>query len=261
MVAMEQVTARGAEVVDGVLRIVVVDPAGPGQLDGDRMDEAIQALTELAPGVGAVLVGHPGRNFSVGGDVAAFAGADDPEAYVFQLANRFHDFMRALVAAPVPVVAAVRGWAAGAGLSIVAGSDVVIAARGARFRAAYPGIGFSPDGGMSWTLPRVVGRARALDLLLTDRVLDAPTAEAIGLVSRVVDDEALDDEALRTAAGLAQGPTAALGRIKALVQAGARSDWDEHLDAEAAAISASAATPDGREGVAAFVARRQPRFR
>lgn len=251
----------------GVLRLELVDPAGPGALDGARVRAARAALTTLTvdrqggrPSPTAVLIAHPGPNFCVGGDVGGFATADDPGSFVAAAAAEFHSLIRALVGCPVPVISAVRGWAAGAGLSIVAGSDLVLASDRARFRPAYPGIGFSPDGGMTWTLPRAVGRARALDILLRNRVLDAQQAAGIGLVSEVVPDAELDAEALRVAEELATGPVTAYEEIKALMSAGAEAGLDEQLDAEAAAIARCAAGPEGREGVAAFVARRSPQF-
>jgi 2-(1,2-epoxy-1,2-dihydrophenyl)acetyl-CoA isomerase len=250
-----------------VLRLELVDPDGPGALDGVRVRAARAELVRLAtdrqrglPSPAAVLIAHPGPNFCVGGDVGGFAAADDPGSFVAAAAAELHSLVRVLVGCPVPVISAVRGWAAGAGLSIVAVSDLVLASDRARFRPAYPGIGFSPDGGMTWTLPRAVGRARALDILLRNRVLDAQQAVAAGLVSEVVAYADLLAAAVRVAEELAAGPGAAYGEIKALVAAGAEAGFDEQLDAEAAAIARCAAGPEGREGVAAFVARRPPRF-
>jgi 2-(1,2-epoxy-1,2-dihydrophenyl)acetyl-CoA isomerase len=163
--------------------------------------------------------------------------------------------------APVPVVAAVHGWAAGAGMSVALAADIVVAGTSTRLRPAYPAIGFSPDGGMSWLLPRLVGAARARHILLTDRVIGAPQALEWGLVAVVVADQEVHAEAERTAQRLAAGPTRALGRIKRLLGEAEHRDFAAHLDAEASAIAASAADAEGREGVAAFTSRRPPRFR
>ena len=257
-----------------VLRLELVDPAGPGALDGARVRAAREILTDLAEayadrgagfdsGTGlprVVLIAHPGPNFCVGGDVTGFAAAADLGPFVAAAAAEFHSLVRAVVNCPAPVISAVRGWAAGAGLSIVAVSDLVLASDQARFTPAYPGIGFSPDGGLTWTLPRAVGRARALDILLRNRVLDAAQAAGFGLVSEVVADAELDGAAIRVAEELAAGPVVAYGRIKALVSEGAEGSFDQQLDAEAVAIAQCAAGPEGREGVAAFVARRRPDF-
>lgn len=238
-----------------------------GTLDGDVLAELREQLLTLPAqdpadpdGVGAVLLVGEGENFCTGGDVRAFAGAPDRYAYVHDLAETFHAFLAPLVDSPVPTVAAVRGWAAGAGMSIVCATDIAVAGRSTRIRPAYPGIGFSPDGGMTWTLPRLVGAARARRILLTDEVLDAAAALESGVVATVVDDDEVLAEAERTAHRLAQGPTAALGRIRGLL---ART-WDvglaEQLAAEADGIATSAAGPEGAEGLTAFGEKRAPRF-
>jgi 2-(1,2-epoxy-1,2-dihydrophenyl)acetyl-CoA isomerase len=161
----------------------------------------------------------------------------------------------------VPVVAAVHGWAAGAGMSVALAADVAVAGTSTRLRPAYPAIGLTPDGGMTWTLPRAVGAARARHILLTDRVLSADEALALGLVAMVVPDEAVAAEAQRLAERLADGPVGALGRVKRLLLESPDRDLCTQLDAEAAAIAESAADAEGREGVAAFSERRAPRFR
>ena len=237
-----------------------------GTLDGDALAEVTDALAAVDPAAtGAVLLGpehDPGNpsSFCTGGDVRAFAGADDRGTYVGELAQRFHALIRAMVDCPVPVVAGVPGWAAGAGMSIVCATDLAVGGRSTRLRPAYPGIGFSPDGGMSWTLPRIVGAGTARQILLTDRVLDADTALSLGILTAVVDDAEVIAEAEHTAHRIAQGPTLALGRIKRLLAAAPDATLAEHLDAEAAAISASAAGAEGDEGLAAFVGKRAPAF-
>ena len=209
---------------------------------------------------GAVLLVGDGDSFCTGGDVRAFADADDPGAYVKDLAGRFHELIIGLVEAPVPVVAAVPGWAAGAGMSIVLACDLAVAGDSTRIRPAYPGIGFSPDGGMSWTLPRIVGAGRARQILLSDRVIGADDALEMGIFTAVVDDDAVSDEAEETARRVAAGPTAALGRIKRLLAASPDHDLRAHLTDEEAAIGASADGREGAEGLAAFTEKRAPRF-
>jgi 2-(1,2-epoxy-1,2-dihydrophenyl)acetyl-CoA isomerase len=243
-----------------VLRCVISTGERGASLHPDAMQAAHAAISAAGPETGAVLLVGEGPNFCTGGDVAGFGTAGDPAAHVLDVARAFHGFLRAIVHAPVPVVAAVHGWAAGAGMSIAIAADIAIAGRFTRLRPAYPALGFSPDGGMSWTLPRIVGASRARHILLTDRVLSAGDALAMGLVSTVVVDDVVAVEAERTAQLLADGPTVALGRIKALVREGQTCGLDAHLDAEAESISASAGGPEGREGVAAFAERRKARF-
>ena len=159
-----------------------------------------------------------------------------------------------------PLVVAVRGAAGGAGMSLVAGADIVVAGERAKFTMGYTAVGLTPDGGSTFFLSRVVGLRRAMDLVLTNRVLDARTAEEWGLVTRVVPDERAEEEAAALAASLAAGPTAALGAAKRLVIDGASAALAEALHREAVGISAAAATPDGAEGIAAFVDKRAPKY-
>lgn len=244
-----------------VLRCAVSDAARHGSLDFDAVCAVTAALRTLEPGVGAVLLAGEGPHFCTGADVGALAATgagEDPRSAVRELAEELHELVRALVEVPVPVVAAVRGWAAGAGMSLVLAADIAVAGVSTRLRPAYPAIGLTPDGGLSWTLPRAVGAARARHILLTDRVLDAAEALALGLVATVVPDDEVAAEADGLAQRLADGPTRALGRTKRLVRA--EGDLDAHLDAEADAIAESVVDAEGREGVAAFRERRAPRF-
>jgi 2-(1,2-epoxy-1,2-dihydrophenyl)acetyl-CoA isomerase len=251
-----------------VLRCVLATAARAASLDFDAVREVTAALCALEPGVGAVLLVGEGPNFCTGADVGMLAAASgdraaDPHeagSTVRALAEELHALVRALTDAPVPIVAAVHGWAAGAGMSLVLASDVAVAGSSTRLRPAYPAIGLTPDAGLTWTLPRAVGAARARHILLTDRVLSAAEALELGLVARVVADDAVADQARWIAEALADGPTHALGRTKRLLREGAARGLHAQLDAEAAAIGESAAGPEGREGVAAFVARRPPHF-
>ncbi len=244
---------------EAILQVRVIGESGAPVLDEDSLLATTKALSD--PGdARVVLITHPGTNFCLGGDVTQFAGADEPGRYVYDIAGVLHDTVRALTNSPLPVVAAVQGWAAGAGMSIVCAADVAIGGASTQFRAAYPGLGFTPDGGMTWHLPRIVGRARALDLMLTNRAMPAQEALAAGLLSRVVADEDVQSEAEAIALALAGGSTGALGGIKRLVAEGYLGSLDATLDAEQAAISARADSADGKEGLRAFIERRTPTF-
>ncbi|MEJ8280139.1 enoyl-CoA hydratase/isomerase family protein [Pseudonocardia spirodelae] len=250
-----------AVVRDGRVLRCRISTGRHGTLDGPAMLEVTEALEKLDPtGTGAVLVHGDGENFCTGGDVRAFAGAEDRHAYVHGLADTFHALLRPLVASPVPTVAAVSGWAAGAGMSVALACDLAVGGTSTRMRPAYPGIGFSPDGGMTWTLPRLIGAARARRVLLTDEVLDADTLAGLGLLASVVDDDAVADEAAAVAHRLAQGPTAALGRIRGLLGVTWERGLDAQLEAEADSIATCAAGPEGAEGLAAFAEKRRPQF-
>ncbi|MEE2035446.1 enoyl-CoA hydratase/isomerase family protein [Rhodococcus chondri] len=245
-------------VEDGVLRIAVATAEHGTSLSPAGMEQGIAALREAGPEIGAVLLVGEGANFCAGGNVHGFASADDRGAHLLDIANLFHDFIREIAAVDVPVVAAVHGWAAGAGMSIVLHADIALGGPATKLRAAYPSIGFTPDGGMSWTLPRVVGIARAREIILTDAVIGADEAVRTGLLSRLVADGEIQSEALRLARTLAHGPTQAYAGIRRLVSDSMHRSLSEQLDVEAAAISASATSPTGVEGVDAFVEKRRP---
>ena len=172
--------ADAAVTQDGeVLVLRLADPGKGSALDDPALRAATAALREVARGereVGAILLLGAGRNFCAGGNVRDFASAQHRPTFIRALADTFHDFVTALLDADRPVVAGVRGWAAGAGLSIVLHADVAIGGPSTNLRPAYTGIGLSPDGGMTWTLPRIVGAARAREIILTDRVISADEA-------------------------------------------------------------------------------------
>jgi 2-(1,2-epoxy-1,2-dihydrophenyl)acetyl-CoA isomerase len=248
--------------VDGVLHVRVSAPTPGNPLDPDALLAATATLADVCSGsveAGAVLLHGAGSNFCAGGDVRSFAAAPDRPVFIRSVADAFHAFLRGLHAAEVPVVAAVRGWAAGAGLSIVCHADIAVGGPGTNLRPAYPGIGLSPDGGMSWALPRIIGRARAHRVILTDAVIGAQDALDWGLLSEIA---AADDEVLpyatAIASALAAGPRPALRAARRLLAAGAESGLDDHLDAEADTIAHLAGTRVGVEGVDAFVEKRRP---
>jgi 2-(1,2-epoxy-1,2-dihydrophenyl)acetyl-CoA isomerase len=226
---------------------------------------ALETVETSDPPVRCLLLTAAGPNFCLGGDIRYFSPAgeevpDDVGHKIGALAQGLHVALRRLGDVPVPLVTAVQGWAAGAGIGLALAGDVVLLAESARMRPGYVGLGFSPDGGVSWRLARSLGPARATDVLLGNGTLTAPELLAAGLASRVVPDGELEDAALALARSLAAGPTRALLRTRDLVRAAGSATLDEHLDAEAAAIAACAGEPDGLEGVAAFLEKRRPTF-
>lgn len=245
---------------DAVLTVTLNRAAKLNAVDPAMAHDLADALDRIDESVGALLILADGENFCGGGDVGAFAAAECPDEFVGGLADAFHAVIRRLAACEVPVVIGVRGWAAGAGLSLAACGDLVVCGPSTRFRSAYTSLGLTPDGGMSWILPRVLGPARAMDVLLADRLLTAEEALAAGLVSRVVADEQVDTEAAELARRLAHGPRQALAATRHLVRQGLTRDLDRQLDAEAAQIALAAGRAEGREGVQAYVQRRAPNF-
>lgn len=245
---------------DDVLVVTMNDPGRRNALSLALTSALTAAMTEHADARAVVLLAE-GPHFSVGGDVGAFADAEDTAEYVERLAQSFHEFVRTMRAASAPVIVGVRGWAAGAGMSIVLAADVVVAGHSAKLRPAYTRIGLTPDGGMTWTLPRMVGQRLARSILFGNQVLTAQTALDIGIVDDLVADDVVDRQAIAFAHRLTDGPTAALSGIKQLLHDGASRTLDEQLDAEAASIGACAGGPEGQEGIAAFAERRAPDFR
>ncbi|WP_228002940.1 enoyl-CoA hydratase/isomerase family protein [Nocardia australiensis] len=247
-------------IVDGVLQIIIATAANGTSMDFAGINAGAAALRALGPEVGAVLLTGTGANFCAGGNVRGFAAAEDRAAHIHSLATDLHDFVRALDATTVPVIAAVRGWAAGAGMSLVCTADIAIGGPATKLRPAYPGIGLSPDGGMSWTLPRLVGIGRAREILLTDTVLDADEAVRLGILSRLVADDEVRAEAGELARTLATGPRSTYASIKSLLAQSISSTLSDQLDHERDAITAAVDSAAGIEGVNAFVEKRRPDY-
>lgn len=247
---------------EGVLQITIATAARGTSMDFAGIDAGTAALRERDASIGAVLLTGTGTNFCAGGDVRGFAAAAARGEHIRDLATRLHDFVRELDAATVPVVAGVQGWAAGAGMSLVLTADVALGAASTKLRPAYPGIGLSPDGGMSWHLPRVVGLGRAREILLTDAVIDAQEAVRLGILSRLVDEGTdVREAAFDLARSLASGPRSTHAHIKTLLRDSLSTSLDDQLDRETEAIATAADSATGREGVDAFVEKRSPDYR
>jgi 2-(1,2-epoxy-1,2-dihydrophenyl)acetyl-CoA isomerase len=251
-----------ASVTDGVLHIELDRPQQRNALDLAAAESLVDAVrAAAAPGVRAVLLTAAGETFCVGGDIAYFlAAGTDIAAAANALASALHRAVLGLYDLGVPVVAAIQGWCAGAGIGLACGADVVVAGAGARFRSAYTGIGFSPDLGMTWLLPRLIGGPRAADMIFTNRTIDAETAERWGLVARVVPDEQLIASATEIAVALASGPTPTHRVVRGLLRDPDRDGLRAALDAELMAVTERAASPEGVEGIRAFTERRPPLF-
>jgi 2-(1,2-epoxy-1,2-dihydrophenyl)acetyl-CoA isomerase len=197
----------------------------------------------------------------VGGDLAYMADRleDLPEA-LEGLIEPFHRALLGLAELPVPVVCAAQGAVAGGGLGLLWASDVVLLAHGTKLATGFAAIGLSGDGGCMWYLPRLIGMRRAMQLQMGNRVLSAEEAVEWGLADRAVAPEDLLAEAEAAAQELAAGPTAALAEMRRLIRRSFDVDLAAGLDAERAGMVRTGGTPDAREGIGAFVARRAPRF-
>ncbi|MCO5072279.1 MAG: enoyl-CoA hydratase-related protein [Rhizobiaceae bacterium] len=212
--------------------------------------------------VRAVVLSGNGKIFCAGGDVKEFASKGEALPDFLRMATSYLQIcVSALVNLDAPVIAKVQGFAAGgAGLGLICSADIVICGRSARFMAGATRVGMAPDGGATATLSRIVGFRRAMEMVLTNRFVRADEAERIGLVTRVVDDEALDDEVATLARQIAAGAPRSQAATKRLMWAGLGRGFEASLSDEAREVSALSGTQDALEGLAAVIERRTPQF-
>lgn len=249
---------------NGVLTITLNRPDRGNAIDMALAQALLDAvlLASDDPQVRCVVLTGAGRMFCAGGDISAFIAAGEaPGTFIRTLADVLHEAMIELARMEKPLVALVNGPAAGAGLSLAMAADIVLASEAAHFTAAYTAIGLTPDGGLTWLLPRLVGLRKAQEMILTNRRVHASEAYETGMVTRVVAAEQLADEGRKHASQLADGPTAALGAARRLLAEGQLAALRQQLDSEAASIATLAGSPEGREGLVAFSQRRPPDFR
>jgi 2-(1,2-epoxy-1,2-dihydrophenyl)acetyl-CoA isomerase len=251
------------EVRDGVARITLDRGEAANALDlalsKELMHAALAADEDRA--VRAVLLGANGRMFCAGGDLGSFRGAGDGvPALLKEMTTYLHAAIARFARMRAPVVAAVKGPAAGAGFSLLCAVDYVVAAETAKFTMAYTQVGLAPDGSSTWWLPRLVGNRRAVELMLTNRRLEAEEALAWGLVNRVVAEDRVDEEAEAVARQLAAGPTEAYGLVKKLVLESAGNGLETQMELESRAIADASRTDDAKEGMAAFFDKRDATF-
>jgi len=210
--------------------------------------------------VRAVVLTGAGRQFCFGGDLRAMAargGAAD--AYLRELTGYLHSAISHFVRMDAPVIAAVNGTAAGAGVGLVAMADLAVCGNSSKFNLAYTGVGLTPDAGTSFLLPRTIGVRRCMELLLLNRSLSAAEALDWGLVNSVVDDAQLLEEACRSAERLSAGATHAFGRTKRLLAASV-AGLESQMVLESETIASQAVTAEGNEGINAFLQKRKPDF-
>jgi 2-(1,2-epoxy-1,2-dihydrophenyl)acetyl-CoA isomerase len=252
-------------VEDGVLRIVLNRPERRNSLDGVAVRAVVTALEAAATddALRAIVLTGAGEHFCSGADwVASNAAGERPRTGSLQRRTplQAHRIVQLLLEIQVPVVCVVRGWAAGLGFQLALAADFAIASQDARFWEPFIDRGFSPDSGATWLLPRLVGLARARDLLLLGRKLTGAEAAAWGLIHASVPEDALEAEAARVVGQLAAGPTVAIGLAKRCLARNLEESLAHALDNESLALELSSRTADFREGLAAFAERRAPRF-
>ena len=245
--------------------VLVVTLNRPERLNAappQAFEEIAHAIANL-DGARAVLFGGAGRAFCSGADVGGGAlGSDDPGNTTFKaLTESYNPTMAAIADLGVPVVSAVRGPAAGIGCSLALAADFCVASETAYFLQAFVNIGLVPDGGASWMLPRLIGRARASEMMLLGEKVPAAKALDWGMIHKVVADDVLDAEAFALAERLAAGPTVAIGLMRRQIRSAYESDYASAMLQEAENQRAARGTADSMEGGIAFLQKRKAAFR
>lgn len=251
------------EIADGAARLTLNRPDRLNSFTVQMHDEVSRGLEAVAKSDARVLVlTGAGRGFCAGQDLSdrAVAPGGDGVDLGESLEKRYNPLIRRLTTLEVPVICAVNGVAAGAGANIALACDIVIAAKSAKFIQSFANIGLVPDSGGTWALPRLTGQARAMGLALTGEPLTADRAEAWGMIWKAVDDDKLASEVDALAAKFAAAPTKGLATTKKLMRESATRSLDEQLNVERDAQRMLGRTSDYKEGVGAFMEKRQPKF-
>lgn len=254
------------EVVDGVASLVLNRPEALNALSYDMFGEIKAALDDIRDGgqARALLITGAGRAFSSGADLVNTKAGREQSARPVDgggiLEEHVNPLIERLFDLPMPVVAAVNGAAVGAGCSIALAADFVLAARSAFFLCSFANVGLVPDGGLSWMLPHMIGRSRALRMLMLGERISASQAEQWGMVHEVVEGEGLADAAHTLAARLAAGPTVSFALTRRCVRRALDATLTETLQMERAHQRIASGTEDFVRGVTAFREKRTPDF-
>lgn len=247
----------------GIARIRLNRLQGANGFNESMMRELADAAghCDADHSIKAVILGANGKFFPAGGDLKGMADAGDERGiHVKRLADNLHRAVSSFARMDAPLIVAVNGMAAGGGFSLAISGDLVIAGRSAAFTMAYTRAGLSPDGSASYYLPRLVGLRRAQDLMFTNRTLNADETLAWGLVSEVVEDDALEARCEKLAAQFLKGARGANSNIKKLLVTSYHQGLEEQMEMEGRLVSACADSADGCEGIDAFIAKRAPKF-
>jgi len=252
------------DIADGIARLRLNRPDAANGMSAELLSALCDAIMVChgQPNLRVLLLSGEGANFCAGGDVRAFAskGENLPD-YIRQATAYLQNAVTGLLRLEAPVITSVQGFAAGGGgFGLVCASDIVIAGESAKFLAGATRVAMAPDAGVSVTLSRLVGLRRAMSILLTNPVISAPEALAIGIVTKVVPDAELAEASFAMARELAAGAPKALAATKRLVWAGTGTSIEQCLSEEARTVSELSGMADAREGLAAVIERRKPVF-
>lgn len=257
------------DVSDGVATLTMNRPDARNALSLEMRSGMHDFLDkhEFDDSVRCVVIKGAGDHFMAGGDVKSFAGLakeQSPEELRTHFLHRIHNlhgFISAMRRFPKPIIASTRGAVAGAGVSLAAACDLIIASDDSFYTLAYCHIGISPDGSATYSLPRMVGVKKAMEMVLLGDRIDAETMMTAGLVNKVVPATSLDEETAKLAGRLAKGPTRAYSHAKRLMYASINNQLEHQLQLEAEAFADCAGSHDFREGVTAFVEKRKAVFK
>ncbi|HEB96249.1 MAG TPA: 2-(1,2-epoxy-1,2-dihydrophenyl)acetyl-CoA isomerase [Sedimenticola thiotaurini] len=248
----------------GVATVTLNRPASLNSFTSGMHQELRHALDGVAadPAIRCLLLTGAGRGFCAGQDLndRAVAPGDEPPDLAASIDRYYNPLIRTLTTLEKPVVCAVNGVAAGAGANIALACDIVLAARSASFIQGFSGIGLLPDSGGTWMLPRLVGRARAMALAMLNTRVPAEKAEQWGMIWRAIDDDRLLPEARTLADHLATRPTLGLALTKQAINRAGANSLEQQLALESELQAIAGRSHDYREGVAAFIAKREPDF-
>ncbi len=250
-------------VADGVALITLDRPDSFNAMSCEMAKELMEASIQMDvdPNVRAVIITGNGKAFCAGGDLVSFSSkGDELPAFVREMTVYLHAAVSRLNRMDAPVIAAVNGVAAGAGMSLVCATDLAIGSESSAYTMAYTLAGLSPDGSGTYFVSRLVGMRRAKELAITNRKLTSAEALDWGILNKVVPDADLMTEANALATKLAQGPTRAYGNAKRLIMEGTSASLETQMEVEAQGIADMMVTHDGREGIDAFVNKRKPAF-
>ena len=251
------------EMEGSIATITLHRPDAANSLNQQMGDELLAVANRCASqrDIRAVILTAEGRMFCAGGDIAGFADAENTGELLRALTTSLHGAIARFQRMDAPLVVAVNGVAAGAGMSLALTGDIILAAESAKFTMAYTGIGLSPDGSSTFFLPRLVGPLKAKELMLRNPVLSAADALEIGIVTQVVPDDELNSAAQACAEELAAGPTRAYGEVKRLVADSFSNALETQMEQETRAIAdLSNQSADAKAGIAAFLAKQKPEY-
>ena len=252
------------EQTDGIVTLTLNKPDKLNAMGPEMVGEMLKAFDALpAMGARALIITGEGRGFSSGAELGGrtFDGGNPGDASRRSLQTSFNPLMLSLAGLDIPVVTAINGAAAGIGATLALSGDLIVAGKSAYFLQAFVNIGLVPDGGATWVLPKAAGIPAAMEAMLLGERIPAERAYELGMINRCVEDAAVMDEARALATRLANGPTVAMGQTRRLVRNAQSQSLSDAMNAEAEAQRIAGNSEDFKEGVQAFLGKREAQFK